>query len=284
MKKLLFICLAMLIFTGIILGEEKDCCQQEGMLNLNSNTSISVNYEKGFVWVARHTIQFSTTGTKFDYVEEGNQNVLFPFERYTAELYIGKRHSIVFLYQPLEIITAAGLERDINVNNIIFPAGTVVDLKYGFSFYRLSYLYNIVNNTNRNFSIGASFQIRNASIIFASKDGMLINSSDNIGPVPILKARYRENFNKFLWGEIEADGFYASGKYITGSTNDFVGAIYDVSGRLGININRNTAACINLRYLGGGANGTNNSYVGSGDGFTDNWLHTFSLSLGFYIK
>ncbi len=61
------------------------------------------NIELGFLSILSHTIQFGTTGTKFDYVDEGNQNVLFPFTRITAEMNMSKRHSIIFLIQPFDI-------------------------------------------------------------------------------------------------------------------------------------------------------------------------------------
>jgi hypothetical protein len=41
---------------------------------------------------------------------------------------------------------------------------------------------------------------------------------------------------------------------------------------------------LNLRFVGGGARGTENNPERPGDGFTDNWLHTFSLTLGFALK
>lgn len=282
MTRRIVVLVSFLVLAFSLFAEQSECCKEK-VLPIGDGAYVKVNYEKGFIWIAKHTIQFSQTGTKFDYVKEGNQSVLLPFERYTAELAIGRRHNIVFLYQPLDINTTARLERDINVNNVVFPEGTVMELKYGFSFYRMSYLYNIVNTEKRTISAGASFQIRNASIVFASKDGALQDVNQNIGPVPILKMRYRESFTDKVWTEIEADGFYASGKYITGSTNDFTGAIYDVSGRLGMKISRNIDAYMNARYIGGGANGTDRNYTGTGDGYTDNWIHTFSLSLGFSL-
>lgn len=283
MLRSLFFIAALFVSMLSLSAGESGCCSEKAV-SFGDAAFVKVNYEKGFIWIARHTIQFSETGTKFDYVNEGNQSVLLPFERYTAELAIGKRHNVVFLYQPLDINTTARLSRDVSVNNIVFPSGTVMDLKYGFSFYRMSYLYNLINNQKRTVSLGASFQIRNASIVFAAKDGSLQDVNQNIGPVPILKLRYREAFTKNIWSEIEADGFYASGKYITGSTNDFTGAIYDVSGRLGMKVSRNVDAYMNIRYIGGGANGTDKNYVGTGDGYTDNWIHTFALSLGFLLQ
>lgn len=240
--------------------------------------------ECGFLDVTAHNIQFGTSGTKFDYVEEGGQGVLFPYSRLTAELNLSGRHSIIFLIQPLDIRTEALLKRDIVIDDLTFPAGTPVDLRYGFTFYRLSYLYDLAKAKNKELAIGLSLQIRNATISFASADGSLFRINEGIGPVPIFKFRSRHPFNNGMWFGSEIDGFYASGKYITGSENDFEGAILDASIRLGFELTDYLDSYLNIRYIGGGAKGTEKNSPGPGDGFTDNWLHTVSISMGFYLR
>jgi len=91
-------------------------------------------------------------------------------------------------------------------------------------------------------------------------------------------------FNNGFWIGSEVDGFYASGKYITGSQNDFEGAILDASIRTGFELTDYLDGFFNIRYIGGGAKGTENDYDGFGDGFTDNWLKTLSISVGFSLK
>ena len=251
---------------------------------LNRNDSwykFKLGYEKGFLGFISHTIQFGTNGTNFNYIEEGGQNILFPFTRMTADLKMNERHNLTFLIQPFEIYTSALLERDIIVEDVTFPEGTPMNLKYGFTFYRLSYLYDFQKESNKEFSIGLSFQIRNASIIFSSSDGELISINNNIGPVPILKFRWERPLNKSMWIGSEIDGFYVSGRYISGSSDDFKGAIVDASLRFGFELTDYLNTFINLRYLGGGASGTQEDEENK---YTDNWLKTFSISLGFYLQ
>jgi len=62
-----------------------------------------------------------------------------------------------------------------------------------------------------------------------------------------------------------------------------VGAILDASGRYGLTLNRGIDTFLNLRYLGGGSVGIGDS-TGPGDGYTKNWLHFTSLSLGFMVR
>lgn len=244
---------------------------------------LRMNYERGFLGVLNHTIQFGKNGSVFDYVSEGGQNILFPFKRYTAEVELNNTHVLTFLIQPFDLKTDALLDREIIVDSLVFPERTSMDLRYYFTFYRLSYLYDFKKELNRELAFGLSFQIRNASIVFSSSDGSLLRVNNNIGPVPILKFRWRHPFENGLWMGSEIDGFYASGKYITGSTNDFEGAILDASIRMGFNLKENLDAYLNIRYIGGGASGTSDADIGPGDGYTDNWLKTLSISLGFYL-
>lgn len=246
----------------------------------NSWYKFKIGYEKGFLGFISHTIQFGTDGTNFNYIDEGGQNVLFPFTRMTADLKMNERHNLTFLIQPFEIYTSSLPERDIIIENVTFPEGEPINLKYGFTFYRLSYLYDFQKESNKEFALGLSFQIRNASIIFASADGGLISINNNIGPVPILKLRWQKPLGESTWIGTEIDGFYASGRYITGSENDFEGAIIDVSLRFGFELTDYLNSFLNLRYLGGGASGTEEDE----NKYTDNWLKTFSVSLGFYLQ
>ncbi len=82
----------------------------------------------------------------------------------------------------------------------------------------------------------------------------------------------------------EVDGFYASGRIITGSLDDFVGAIVDSSVRGGLRLGFGIETFLDLRYIGGGARGIETDDPGPGDGFTNNWLHTMALSVGVTVR
>ena len=255
------------------------------LLNRQSNFYVlQGSFERGFLDILSHKIQFGTDGTEFDYVGEGGQGVLFPFSRLTVELNLFNNHNVIFLVQPFDIRTESLLKRDIIVDGLTFPEGTPLELRYGFTFYRLSYLYDFAKAENKELAIGISFQLRNATISFASIDGSLFRINENVGPVPIFKFRGKYPFNSGMWLGTEIDGFYASGKYITGSENDFEGAILDASARIGFELTDYLDTFLNIRYIGGGAKGTEKNDPGPGDGFTDNWLKTISISLGFYIR
>lgn len=86
------------------------------------------------------------------------------------------------------------------------------------------------------------------------------------------------------WWGLEVDGFYAPVSYLNGDDNEVIGSILDASGRVGVLLDHGTDAFLNLRYIGGGAEGIDDDSTGPGDGYTSNWLHFVSLSLGIGLR
>lgn len=225
-----------------------------------------------------HRIQLGRDGTYFDYVKDGGQNVIFSFARLSMDLAMG-RHRLVFLYQPLELNTQVVLPRALTVDGLTFPAETPLDLRYGFPFYRLSYLYEVSSSPGLSIELGGSLQIRDATITFSSSDGQLRRTNRDVGPVPALKARLKYTGPSGWFTGLEIDGFYAPVKYLNGGKSDVTGAIVDASARAGYHFSPSVAGFLNLRWLGGGAQGTSEPEDFS-DGYTRNWLHFLTVSLG----
>ena len=240
-----------------------------------------LHFEAGFLSVMDHKIQFSKNGTYFDYDDNGGQDNLFFVKRYSIDLPLNERHTVTFLYQPLLLETDALLDDSLVVDSLVYPAGTPVRFRYGFPFYRLSYLYDLWPEAERELGIGISLQIRNATINFTSLDGTLFRSKRDIGPVPILKVRWRQPLSGAWWAGAEADGFYAPISYLNGSDEEVTGAILDASLRFGRPVAGRGDIFLNIRYLGGGAAGTSDDDLEYGDGYVKNWLHFLTLTLGF---
>jgi len=240
--------------------------------------------ELGFLGVFSHKIQFSKAGTYFDYKNEGGQDVLFAVSRLSLEFDFKKRNTLLLLYQPLRLESQVLLENDLLVDELTFPALSNVKVLYDFPFYRLSYLRELLpNNTKFKLGIGASLQIRNATISFESGGGTLYRTSRDVGPVPIFKIKGKAQLNKHVYTELEADGFYAPVSYINGDDNEVIGAILDASYRIGIQVTEPVESFINLRYLGGGSVGVGD-IEGPGDGYTKNWLHFLTVTAGFVYE
>ncbi len=248
------------------------------------NWAIRATAEIGMLAVAKHTIQYSTDGSTFDYKNEGGQSGLFPFARLSAELEIFHRHSFIFLYQPLTVTTQTVLERDISVDKLTFPAGTPLDLKYGFDFYRFDYQFDFFRSPKYELAIGLGIQLRNARVSFTSVDGQLRRTNDNLGPVPLIRVRGRYTFHNGFFLGLEADGFYANIPIANGGSSNVEGAIFDTSLRGGVNLTQFMDVYLNLRYLGGWANGTSSNPTGPGDGYNANYLHTLIVSLGVGLR
>ncbi|EYF06436.1 hypothetical protein [Chondromyces apiculatus] len=235
--------------------------------------------ELGFLAMLSHKVQFGRDGTYFDYVAQGGQDTLFPVARFSAEAELFRHHQVVFLYQPLELSTEVEIGRDLRVDGLTFPAGTPMALRYGFPFYRLSYAYDLFLDPKQELSFGVSLQVRNATIDFASQDGTLFRSNRDVGPVPLLRSRGRVTLNSGLFLGYEVDGIYAPISVLNGSDNEVTGALVDLSVRAGLPLVAGTEAFVNLRYLGGGAVGQSDPEP-PGDGYTRNWLHFMTVSLG----
>lgn len=254
-----------------------------GLFAEGKQLRLSVEAESGAVKILHHTYQVGDTATDFNFVLNGGQELLFPFERYTATLIFGEAHRLRFLYQPLQIDTQINAKTAFTIDDQDFAAGQAVDISYSFPFYRLSYLYDFVPGPME-LAVGAALQLRNASIRFSSVDGSRRAVSQNLGPVPAFIVSARLPFGKTMYAAFEATGLYASSAFINGADFDFEGSILDSSLRAGTAINQNAEAFLNLRFLGGSAKGVSEYdriyWTQSEEKFTANYLATMSLTLG----
>ena len=288
MKKLYIV--AMMVIAGVV-----GVAAQPLLNHNNGPLQLELTAEGGFFKVFLHTIQIGDPGTEFDYVNEGGQEILFPFYRYTGELSLKARHSLIFLYQPLEIVRQIRFQDEVIIDGVSFAEieDEGVTITYGFPFYRLSYLYDFARSPNLELAAGLSLQLRNATLKFVSTDGEDIVVTQDLGPVPILKVRgtYRARRSKVPGAcvSLEADGFYASSKFFNGAEYPFTGSIFDASIRAGFSPRPALDVFINMRALGGGATGTRppeaiTMWSQSRDGYTDNFLVSGALTLGARVR
>ncbi len=248
--------------------------------------------EIGIIKMLYHTLQFGQGTDMFNYITQGGQEILFPYQRYSVDVIFADRHTLTFLYQPLTLETKtkvpASLAGGITIEDATFAAGSGLNLKYGFDFWRFSYLFSIIQGGGFDLGAGLSLQFRNASIVFESTDGTALTVNQNLGPVPILKiaASYRSPGGFFIG--LEADGFYASSAIFNGAGFDFEGWIVDAALQTGFGINDFSDAFLTLRFLGGGAKGTaskdNPFWTESSSGYSDNTITALFIGLGVAVK
>ncbi len=233
--------------------------------------------ELGALAVFSHRIQFGRGGTDFNLRGDGGQENLYFNTKLALDLTLGENHHIIALYQPLELVTEERIRNDLVVDEVTFPAGTPMRFTYGFPFYRLSYLYDLVRSERTRLALGGSLQIRNATIYFESLDGTLLRTSNDIGPVPLVKALWERRLGSTWWLGAEADGIYAPVSVLNGSDSDVKGALLDANLRIGRPFHEAADIYLNLRYLGGGAEGESDEYV-------RNWLHFGIAAIGFRLR
>lgn len=274
MKQSILILSTLIINLCLLPGLHADINRPDPLMRLN--------FETGFLGILSHTIQSGSTNTVVNYIRDGGQENLYPVSQFSFEWFPARRHSLIFLYQPLLLETESVLKRDIRIDNVTFSSNTYMRFKYGFDFYRLSYLYHIIDSKNFSWDAGISFQIRVVSLVFNSQDGTQSVVNQSIGLVPILKTRARLQLGQPYYLEAELDGFYANVKVLNGSVDtEIIGSIIDANLRFGWQITKEAEAALIVRTLGGGSSGFSNqdTYDGLGDGFLANWLSSASLGL-----
>lgn len=235
---------------------------------------VRVGAEAGFLAVASNFGVFGADGTRVDLRRAAGQDNLSFYTRWTAELELGRRHTVVFLYQPLSTEGARTPASDVRFEGVTFAAGAPFATTFSFPFYRASYLYDLVQRPRGHLSVGLSGQIRNARYEVQRLDGTAYARVSDVGFVPALKARGALDVTQDVFVGFEVDGIYAPISILNGSTNETTGAIVDASIRAGVRLRDRGTAFLNLRYLGGGATNEDPS------DFAKNWLHFFFVGLG----
>ena len=245
--------------------------------------------ELGTIGILYHTIQIGGSGSSvFNYVTEGGQELLFPFERYNIGLTIADVHRISFLYQPLEIVTTSVFDEARVIDGVTFAKYTPMEMKYSFPFYRITYGYDFFPGDEVDLGIGAALQLRNASIVFKSLDGTQMTVSQNLGPVPAIHLFGAYRFDGGFYLLTDITGLYASSAIINGANFAFEGSILDASLRAGYTLKNNIDLFFNARFLGGTAAGTsqylNTNWTDSNSQTTANILATTSISFGVTVR
>ena len=256
----------------------------------DSKVKISFDVETGLFGVLSHTYQTGRTdegATQFDFVKQGGQDVLFPFDRYVANITIKDRHKVSFLYQPLTVKTNVTFREDVMIDSVIFSEGTPMELSYGFPFYRVTYSYSFINSKNFTLAGGVALQVRDVNIVFKAIDGSLMTVGNNVGPVPSLNLNGRYTFNGGAFLGFEVTGLYASSSIINGASFAFEGSLLDASVRGGYTLVDGLDVFANLRFLGGTSKGESQypdrNWSESNERYGENNLATSSFTLGLSI-
>ncbi len=208
--------------------------------------SLTADYEIGALYFFQNEGRYGANGTRYFAKDVGQQRNLFIAQRLSVEAKMG-RHTVIALWAPLDVTTRVTLPRDIVFQTTTFAQGSVVDHRYLFDGYRVSYLFGLVNTSRFTLGVGASVQIRNASVEFKTVDASpaVFNVERDIGVVGALKARLRYDAG-VLYAMADVDFFNTFGVGL-------VGGIHDVALTLGVPLIPGADFFLRLRLVGGGA-------------------------------
>ncbi|MGA0555543.1 hypothetical protein ACO2Q8_02760 [Larkinella sp. VNQ87] len=153
------------------------------------------------------------------------------FYRARLSYTIANRHTISALYAPLTVRYQGTFDRDVNFNNLVFPAGQPTTTDYKFNSYRLTYRYDFVVRDRWRVGAGFTAKIRDANVRFEGEGRE--TDFDNVGFVPLLNF-YAAYSPGNRWGILlEGDALGAR----AGRAEDiFLGATYRATPSVGLKL------------------------------------------------
>lgn len=210
--------------------------------------SLLVDFEIGAAYLFQNDGRYGANGTSYTAADVGQQRNLAVALRLAIEARLARRHTIIATWAPLDLTTRATLKRDLTFQTTTFADRSVVDHRYLFDGYRLSYLFGLVQGSRFTLGVGASLQVRNASVEFRTVDTApaVFAVERDIGLVGALKVRARFDAG-VLYAQADVDFFNTFGLGLPAG-------IHDVALTLGIPVIPGFDFLLRLRLVGGGAN------------------------------
>lgn len=209
--------------------------------------ALTVDYEVGPFYIFQNDGRYGAGGTRYSAADVGQQRNLVVAQRLSVEAQLS-RHTLIALWAPLDLTTRVTLLKDIVFRDANFAAGSVVDHRYLFDGYRLSYLYRVVPTRRFALHAGASLQVRNASVEFRTVDTSpgRFSVERDIGLVFAVKGRARFDAGP-VYAVLDAD-------FINTFGLGLAGGLHDVALTLGVPFVNGADFFLRLRVVGGGAN------------------------------
>lgn len=219
----------------------------------------TVELEGGPVWQTRNDVQVPNTeaSTRFSLIDPVGRGP-WAAGRVYATWNISRKHGIRLLYAPLSVTGTGATNGPVNFAGETFPGGAGLEGTYQFNSYRLSYRYRFLGRENLRLWLGLSGKIRDAKVELTQ--GNLTARDTDVGFVPLL--------------HLAADWEPASRTHIRFDLDGLAGGpgrAFDVSLKLGHDLNRRWQLSAGYRTLEGGAD------VSSVYAFA--WLHYGVLSI-----
>ncbi len=208
--------------------------------------SLTADYEIGALYLFQNDARYGANGTRYTAADVGQQRNLVVAQRLALEAQMG-RHTVIALWAPLDLTTRVTLNRDLVFQTTTLAQGDVFDHRYLFDGYRLTYLFRLLSSERLSWHVGASVQVRNASVEFRSVDktpATFVVERD-IGVVGAVRTRLRFDPGP-IWAMADVDFFNSFGLGLKAG-------IHDVALTFGVPLVPGADFFLRLRLIGGGA-------------------------------
>jgi len=186
-----------------------------------------IDFETGFVSTSKNDVKIpGDQGTMISLTEDLAAASSF-FVRLRAGYRLGERHNISALFAPLSMKSNGFLPYDVSFAGTVFLADSMLDAKYKFNSYRLTYRYDIVLNRKVEFGLGLTAKLRDAAIIMRAPG--YYAEKTNTGFVPLINFRLLVMMDDRLGLLLEGDALAAP----QGRAEDILfSALYELSDKM----------------------------------------------------
>jgi len=167
---------------------------------------LQLAFEAGPAWQTRNDFRIpGDTGTLVDLADYDAGPATSV--RTTLTFNLTDKHSVRLLAAPLRIKTAFTPEAPIRFQELVFPAGQLVDARYAFDSYRLSWYRRLAPRGKWSLRLGATLKVRSAEIGLNGQPGDSVKKNVGLVPLAYVYARYQASDRFAL--ELEADALAA---------------------------------------------------------------------------
>jgi hypothetical protein len=205
-----------------------------------SDERFSVMIEGGAVWQNRNDVRVpNETGTEFslpDVIGNGPYGVF----RAEFDFNLAEKHSLRFVFAPLEITDSGTLAEEISFAGELFDPNVNTEANYKFSSYRISYRYRFYNGPTWTWKVGGTAFIRDARI--ALRQGDKYAEDTDLGFVPLVNLQGLARIGDQWRFILDFDGLAAS-----------QGRAFDIAAKLGYSISDRWEVAFGYRVIEGGA-------------------------------
>lgn len=218
------------------------------------------DFEGALAWQSlnRNQIPNASDGTRFDLADFNRSAIFAP--RFYLSYQLSENHSLRALVFPFETKGSKTFDSSVKFDGTTFAAGQIIQGKYRFHSYRLSYRYQFLKNEDWILKVGVTAKIRNA--VVALSQGATSKEYSNVGFVPLLNFNAKYILSPQWRFEFDMDALAAP-----------QGRAEDLTLQTWYSLSPSWDFGIGYRTLEGGAD---NSKV-----YTFAWLHFVTLTTAF---